>query len=129
MFFLIPFLVCQVSPKLFFSFQTVHLLARLIFLIKARRCYDKYEKVKEFSNKIIWILYHFSYLALWLARPDEDPQIVKYGSFGVVFSMLFGIICETVYSVIDLFLEIKELISKHFCKKNKINPEKTDNQG
>ena len=102
MFFFFPLAASLFNSPIFLALTTVFTSLRLLMVLKIRKSLTKYEMLKELLNKVIWVLYNLCYILLW-AR-DEDPQIVKYGSIGVLLFLLIGIGEEVLFMGLDFLL-------------------------
>ena len=122
MFFVIPFTVTQFDADLFLIVQSIILIVRLITVLRIRTSLHCFDFVREVTNKVNWLIYHFFYVALWSCS-IKDKKILDYCSFGILIALFSGILLETMFTFFEFVIELKKFLKKYLCL-NRILPKK-----
>ena len=137
----IPIFVTLSNRTIFFALVTPIILWRFYHAIVNRKVYNISENILRISDKTIWIIYHFSFIILYvleklkLKTTPTSEAVIKYLGFIIIFCVLLGAIVDIIdvlYNIFHLIIKGLKIVFKkveHFFQiSRKIDDNKSHNE-
>ena len=108
----IPIFVTLFNRTVFFVVVTPIIVWRFYYTLANRKVYNLFENFIALMNKTVWLVYHFSFLLLYvlerlkLKASATSAEVVKIFGFVVIFCVLVGAIVD----IVDVAYTIMHLV-------------------